>query len=111
MKNTNLALLVLALAFSNVASANNPDPTPRKFEDSKDDAKVKQELAKRWRDFGASSSTVTREVNKGPGGSKGCNTTVGPSPAAAPATGSGRYGPKAAPSVTVVTGSIINVCK
>jgi hypothetical protein len=92
--------------------ANDGDPTPRKAMDSKDDALVKKEMAKRWRNFGAddATTTVTREVNKGVGGTKGCNTTVGPAPSTTQAQGSSRYGAKPQQSVTVVTGSVINVC-
>lgn len=103
---------VLALV---AASSRANDPTPRKMSDPHDDAQVKQEMAKRWRQFGvndsASSNTITKQVNTGPGGTKGCNTTIGPSAPAAPAQGSGRYGPQAKPSITVVTGSVINVCR
>ena len=108
-----LPALACALALA-VASSYADDPTPRKMSDPHDDAQVKQEMAKRWRNFGANdtaSNTVTKQVNTGPGGTKGCNTTVGPSALAAPAQGSGRYGPQAKPSITVVTGSVINVCR
>jgi hypothetical protein len=113
MQHTYRLMTLALLMASTCAMANNPDPTPRKFEDSKDDAKVKQELSKRWRDFGVKDHTnmVTKTVNTGPGGTKGCNTTVGPAPSPAPASGSGRYGPQPKPSVTVVTGSVINVCR
>ena len=108
-----LPTLACALALA-ATSSYADDPTPRKMSDPHDDAQVKQEMAKRWRNFGANdaaSNTVTKQVNTGPGGTKGCNTTVGPSAPAAPAQGSGRYGPQAKPSITVVTGSVINVCR
>ncbi|MBS7807646.1 hypothetical protein [Variovorax sp. PCZ-1] len=109
-KNVFITLFVAALA--GTVWASDGDPTPRKGIDNKDDAQVKQEMAKRWRSWGAgdTQNMVTREIKTGPGGSKGCNTTVGPSQPAQ-TQGSGRYGPKDKPSVTVVTGSVINVCK
>lgn len=113
MKIKPLLLAFVLSITGGIALAGNDDPTPRKFEDVKDDAKVKQELAKRWRNYGAKDemNVITKTVNTGPGGVKGCNTTVGPSAPAAPAAGSGRYGPQPKPSITVVTGSVINVCR
>jgi hypothetical protein len=92
--------------------ANDGDPTPRKAMDSKDDALVKKEMAKRWRNFGATDANtiVTREVSQSAGGTKGCNTTVGPAPSNSQAQGSARYGQRTQQNVTVVTGSVINVC-
>ena len=113
MKTTH-RLLSIALVLASIgAFATEGDPTPRRFEDTKDDAKVKQEMSKRWKNFGASNeaNSVTRTIKTGPGGAKGCNTTIGPAAAPAPKSGSGRYGPQPKPSITVVTGSVINVCK
>lgn len=110
----NHIFLTLTFVLASVCSfAADGDPTPRKFEDTKDDAKVKQELAKRWKNIGTGNeaNVMTRTIKTGPGGAKGCNTTIGPSTPAAPATGSGRYGPQPKPSITVVTGSVINVCR
>jgi hypothetical protein len=115
MNTNHFAVTLCALLVSTIAWSNNPDPTPRKAADPKDDAQVKQEMAKRWRQWGigdaTSSNVVTREVQTGPGGVKGCNTTIGPSADNSNGVGSGRYGPKPKPSVTVVTGSVINVCR
>jgi hypothetical protein len=113
MKTYHRHLTLALVLFATGAFANDGDPTPRRFEDPKDDAKVKQEMSKRWRNFGSSNeaNVTTRTINTGPGGAKGCNTTIGPSAAPAPKSGSGRYGPQPKPSITVVKGSVINVCK
>lgn len=113
MKQNHRLLTLLLIVASFSVSANNGDPTPRKFEDTRDDAKIKQEMSKRWKNMGGvnEANVITRTTNTGPGGAKGCNTTIGPSTPAAPATGSGRYGPQPKPSITVVTGSVINVCR
>lgn len=108
----NFVLSSLLFCFSCWVLASDGDPTPRRSLDSKDEALVKKEMSKRWRNFGAddAGTVVTREVKTGPGGSKGCNTTVGPAPVATQPQGSGRYGPRQQNNVTVVTGSVINVC-
>jgi hypothetical protein len=110
MKKTTATLVFIVIPF--IAFANDGDPTPRRAMDAKDDALVKKEMSKRWRSFGAddANTIVTREVNQGAGGTKGCNTTVGPAPSTTQRQGSARYGQRSQPSVTVVTGSVINVC-
>jgi hypothetical protein len=110
MRTMTATLLCLCMPL--YVLANDGDPTPRKAMDSKDDALVKKEMSKRWRSFGAddANTIVTREVNKGAGGTKGCNTTVGPAPSTTQAQGSARYGQRTQQNVTVVTGSVINVC-
>jgi hypothetical protein len=112
MKKSLILTLSMLLAATAVY-AQDGDPTPRKFSDNKDEAQIKQEMSKRWKAWGANDAPnmVTRELKTGPGGAKGCNMTVGPSAPQQPATGSGRYGPKDKPAITVVTGSVINVCK
>ena len=113
MKTNHRLLTIMLVLATTGAFATEGDPTPRRFEDTKDDAKVKQEMSKRWKNFGSNyqANVTTRTINSGPGGAKGCNTTIGPSAAPAPKSGSGRYGPQPKPSITVVTGSVINVCK
>jgi Tfp pilus assembly protein PilW len=109
---TKIISIFLCLCIPMYVAASDGDPTPRRAMDSKDDALVKKELSKRWRSFGAddANTIVTREVNKGAGGTKGCNTTVGPAPSTNQPQGSARYGQRPQQSVTVVTGSVINVC-
>jgi hypothetical protein len=116
MKSHHFAVALWLIVSPTFSWSDNPDPTPRKSMDPQDDAQVKQEMAKRWRQWGVGDATsanvITREIQTGAGGAKGCNTTIGPSANNnANAVGSGRYGPKAKPSVTVVTGSVINVCR
>jgi len=107
------ACLAAGLLAPLLARADNGDPTPRLTLDPRDEAKVRQVMANRWHDFGIDQNTITRTINQGAGGIRGCVTNVGPAPDpnATPSLSSGRYGPKPQSSTTVVTGSVINVCR
>lgn len=103
------SLLAPALAHAD----GNGDPTPRLSLDPRDEAKVRQVMANRWHDFGANQNTITRTVNQGAGGIRGCTTNIGPAQSvdATQPLSSGRYGPKPQNSTVVVAGSVINVCR
>ena len=111
MKASYVGVWVLCL-LSAAAQAQQKPPAGRSGLDPASRNKVSNARARNYLTEQDSRSTIEREMVTGPSG-KNCNTSVGAAPQINEGTAGigNRYGAGNADQVTVVRGSVINICK
>ena len=111
MKLSYIGVVVLGLACS-LAQAQQKPPAGRSGLDPASRNKVTNALARNYLGEQDSRAAVEREMVTGPSG-KNCTTNVGTAPKVNEGTAGigNRYGAGNADQVTVVRGSVINICK